>query len=465
MNHPTSRITFEVWLPTTQGNKRFVQVGNGGFAGVIEYDAMATRLRQGYAAASTDDGTTPAPGVPPAQMLTFLGDLQRLYDFKGRAVTLTAGVAKALYQLYYRSPPVYSYFTGFSSGGLEALAVVQRIGDQFDGVSAGCPANNSAGLFTQALWTYKYYQKVSTKLTLIHNAALAACDTLGDGINDGLISNPEQCRFNPRQLACKGGDRPDCLTDEQVDAVQKIYEGPVDPKTGLKTGEQYAPGMPPGSELVWPTSLNQAQGASEPWYGMLLYGSLTFDIANFNFGSDVERALDITRPYGAQVTNPDISTFRDKGGKLLMWAGWSDPLWSQMNIVKYYKQVVAADNGRPAPYWSHHQRLGRGAYGNTQRFARLFMAPGMGHCGGGDGPNVVDTFTPLVDWVEHGNPPEQIVATQYANNDPTQPVVRTRPLCPYPAVARWKGAGSPNSADNFMCVTDVNSGREQGEGR
>ena len=443
-NHPTSRIMFEVWMPTQISNQRFIQVGNGGFAGNIQYGAMATRLREGYATASTDDGTSAAPGVPPSQRLTFLGDLERVYDFKGRAVTLTAGAAKSLYEAFYLARPRYSYFTGGSTGGLEALAVVQRIGDQFDGASAGCPANNSAGLFTQALWTYKYFQKISTKLALIHDAALAACDKRGDRVEDGVVGDPERCRFDPAVLRCKKNDDPaGCLNQDEIDAARKIYQGPVNPQTGTKTGEEYAPGMPIGSELVWSGSQGQATGASQPWYGMILHGSLTFDLASFDFGADVARGLELTLPYGAQVTNPDISLFRKSGGKLILWAGWNDPLWSQGNIVEYYKQVV-----------SENRRKGndQDALERTQKFARLFMAPGMGHCGGGDGPNVFDTFAPLVEWVENGTPPERIVATKFVNNQSSQGIERTRPLCPYPSVARWDGKGDPLLAESFICA-------------
>jgi hypothetical protein len=264
---------------------------------------------------------------------------------------------------------------------LEALAVVQRIGEEFDGVSAGSPANNSAGLFTQAIWTYKYYQKISTKLPVVHAAALAACDTIGDGVKDGVIGNPEQCKFDPSVLLCTGADAPDCLTAEQVDAVQKIYEGPVNPKNGRKTGEQYAPGMPRGSELVWNGSQGQAQGASAPWYGMVLQNTLTFDLATFNFDTDVDRALKLTLPYGAQVTNPDISAFRDHGGKLLLWAGWNDPLWSEQNLVNYYESVVDL-NARNDALRQWAPRPPGSPLDKTRRFARLFMGPGLATAAG-----------------------------------------------------------------------------------
>jgi feruloyl esterase len=442
-NHPTSRIKFEVWLPTQTANKRFIQVGNGGFAGNIQFGAMAPRLREGYATASTDDGTSAAPGVAAADRLTFLGDLQRLYDFKGRAVTLTTAAAKSLYGTFYEGQPAYSYFTGCSTGGLEALAVAQRIGDQFNGVSAGSPANNSAGLFTQAIWTSRNYARLAGKTDLLHNAVMAACDAKSDGVTDGVIGNPEACNFDPGTLQCTGADTAGCLTADQVDAARKIYEGPVDPRTGTKTGEQYAPGMPRGSEKVWSQAEGQATGASQPWYGMLLHGKLTFDMSQFDFGADVQRALEMTLPYGAQGTNPDLSLFRDKGGKIIMWAGWNDPLWSQGNLVSYYKQVAArASAADPAA-----------ALAQTQQFARLFMGPGMGHCGGGDGPNVIDTLTPLVDWVERGKAPDRIVATKNVNNQAAQGVQRARPICGYPLVARWTGNGNPDLAENYQCVS------------
>jgi len=450
-NHPTSRIRFEVWMPTQVANRRFVQVGNGGFAGNIQYGAMAQRLREGYSTASTDDGTSAAPGVPANQRLTFLGDFERLYDFKGRAVTLTAGVAKSLFQSYYGSNPAYSYFTGCSTGGLEALAVVQRIGDAFDGVVAGSPANNSAGLFTQALWTAKYLPVVASKLSLINSAALAACDAAADGVKDGVIGNPERCKFDPAVLACKAGDQADCLTREQVDAARKIYEGPVNPRTGRKTGEQYAPGMPRGSELQWTAAQGQATGASQPWYGMILHNTLTLDFATFNFDTDVTRALVLTKPYGAQVTNADIATFRNHGGKLLLWAGWNDQLWSQQNLVDYYKDVVE----HTAKSAARHERWPGGPKGSpmdrTRHFARLFMAPGVAHCGGGVGPNVFDTFAPLVKWVEERRAPDAIVATKYVNDRPADGVALTRPICAYPQVARWSGWGDATKAESFSC--------------
>jgi len=452
-NHPTSRIMFEVWLPTSSANQRLVQVGNGGFAGNIQYGAMATRLREGYATASTDDGTSAAPGVPASERLTFLGDFERLYDFKGRAVTLTAVNAKMLFHTFFGLGPAYTYFTGCSSGGLEGLAAAQRLGEEFDGISAGSPANNSAGLFTQAIWTYKHYQKISTKLQLVHDAAIEACDTVGDGVQDGVIGDPQRCKFDPGKLLCQAADAPDCLTAEQVDAVRKIYEGPVDPRNGRKTGEQYAPGMPRGSELTWSASQGQALGASQPWYGMVLNNTLTFDLTTFRFDTDVDRALQLTRPYGAQVTNPDLSGLRRHGGKLLLWAGWNDPLWSEQNIVDYYEDVVAMN----AKLHGHGHGLHESGppaspIERTRRFARLFMGPGVGHCGGGDGPNVFDTFAPLVQWVEGGIAPDKIVATKYVNNQPAQGVAQTRPLCAYPDVARWTGIGDPNSADNFVCT-------------
>jgi feruloyl esterase len=386
------------------------------------------------------------------QRLTFLGDFERLYDFKGRAVTLTAVNAKTLFRTFYGLPPAYTYFAGCSSGGLEALAAVQRLGAEFDGVSGGSPANNSAGLFTQAIWTYKYYQKVATKLQLVHDAAVAACDTISDGVQDGVIADPQRCHFDPHPLLCTSGDAADCLTAEQVDAVRKIYEGPVEPRTGRKTGEQYAPGMPRGSELVWNASQGQAQGASQPWYGMVLHNTLTFDLSTFDFGTDVDRALKLTLPYGAQVTDPDLSVFRDHGGKLLLWAGWNDPLWSQQNIVDYYENVVAMNAESRLGYWARDAVPPASPLDRTRRFARLFMGPGMGHCGGGEGPNVFDTFAPLVQWVEAGVAPDKIVATKYVNNQPSQGVAQTRPLCAYPDVARWTGTGDPNSADNFVCI-------------
>ena len=442
-NHPTSKINFEVWLPIDNPNRRFVQVGNGGYGGNIQYGAMAERLKAGYAIASTDDGTSPAGDQG------FLADLERVSDFKGRAVVLTTANAKAVFDEFYGGRPEFSYFVGCSTGGLEALAAVQREPNQFNGVTAGDPAFNSAGLFTQAIWTAKYYQKVSTKVEMIHKAVLAQCDANDDGVVDGVVANPEKCRFDPEKLACNGGDGPTCLMPEQVDAVKRIYEGPVNPGTQTKTGEEYAPGMPVGSELIWTASVGQATGTSQPWYGQHLYGKPTFDLYNLDFGADVRKVLARTKPYGAQVTDSDLSQFKAAGSKLILYNGVNDQLWSSGDILRYYREVVAKQRASGAA----GAKADADALATTKEFARLFMFPGMGHCGGGDGPNTFDNFTPLVNWVEHGVPPDSLVATKNVNNQAAQGVERTRPVCAYPAIAKWKGAGDATRAENFACVS------------
>ena len=419
-----SDIKVEVWLPANSWNRKFQAVGNGGWAGVISYAAMADALRAGYATASTDTGHVGGRG-------TFaLDHPEKLIDFSWRSEHEMTVQAKALIQAFYSAAPARSYWNGCSTGGRQGLKEAQMFPNDYDGIIAGAPANRTA----ISLWIAHAVLKdpasyiSPAKYPVIHQAALAACDA-GDGLKDGLIDDPSKCRFDPAVLLCKGAEGPSCLTDAQVAAAKKIYA----PATNPRTGAELFSSLVPGTELGWGI---QAQGP-EPsaniydQYRYVVFKDANWDWKTFDFDKDAARG---DRPENLimNATNPDMKAFFAHGGKLLLYHGWSDPQVPTPNTIKYYSSVVKS--------------LG-GADKAADR-VRLFLAPGMGHCGGGEGPSVFDKVGPLERWVEQGKAPDVLPASHVADGK----VDRTRPLCPYPQVARYKGAGSIDEAMNFECA-------------
>ncbi len=268
-----------------------------------------------------------------------------------------------------------------------------------------------------------------SKYPIVHRAALAACDNL-DGLTDGLIDDPTKCHFDPNVLLCKAGDGPECLTAPQVEAARKIYSPALNPRTG----HELFSSLVPGTELGWGV---QAQGP-EPsaniydQYRYVVFKDPNWDWKTFNFDSDVVRG-DRPENLVMNATDPNMKAFFGHGGKLLLYHGWSDSNIPALNTIKYYKSVVDTMGGTA----------------KAANSVRLFLAPGMGHCGGGEGPNVFDKVGALERWVENGIAPEQSIASHSTDGK----VDRTRPLCPYPQVARYKGAGSIDDAANFVCQT------------
>jgi len=418
-----SDIKIEVWLPAANWNGKFQAVGNGGWAGVISYAAMAEAVRAGYASASTDTGHVGGRG-------TFaLGHPEKLVDFAWRSEHEMAVKAKTVVQAFYGSGPKLSYWNGCSTGGRQGLKMAQMFPDDYDGIIAGAPANRTA----ISLWIADAVLKdpasyiPPSKYPAIHQAAVNACDAR-DGLKDGLIGDPRSCDFDPKILQCKAGDGPDCLTAPQVEAARKIYSPAINPRTGK---EMFA-SLVPGTELGWGV---QAQGP-EPsaniydQYRYVVFKDPNWDWKTFDFDKDVVRG-DLPENLIMNATDPNMDRFFARGGKLLMYHGWSDPNVPAVNTVKYFDQVV--------------ERLGGHAKADDR--VRLFMAPGMGHCRGGEGPNVFDTVGALEQWVEHGKAPAQLLATHSTNGK----VDRSRPLCPHPQVASYKGTGSIDDAANFVC--------------
>jgi feruloyl esterase len=437
-----SHIEFEVWMPTTTWNGRYNGVGNGGLAGSIGFGAMRTALGWGYATASTNTGhwnyedpATWAIGHPYPP--------EKLIDFASRSIHLTAVAAKAFIAAYYGRPADYSYFTGCSGGGGQALSEAQRYPEDYDGIVAGAPANFPTHMWPgelYAAWVNRSdptndpfsYIITQDKLPIINAAAVAACDAI-DGLVDGLIDDPRRCTFDPATIVCQPGQTENCITAAQADVVEKVYAGLKDPTTSA----QFWAGYEPGGELQWwghigdPFSIPKTYFRYMVWDNM--YPNWAWNTFDFSLQSNFD---DVLYPASADLgrtldsINTDLSPFAARGGKLIMWHGWNDQNIAPRNSISYYEGVEAA-LGNP------------GRRVKIDTFFRLFMVPGMGHCSGGPGATSFDSLAALRSWVEEGVAPARIIGT-----NPTSGL--TRPFCPYPAVTTYRG-GDPNDPDNFVC--------------
>jgi feruloyl esterase len=419
-----SDIKVEIWLPTANWNGKFQAVGNGGWAGVISYSAMAAALRDGYATASTDTGHS-------SQGAAFvLGHPEKLADFSWRSEHDMTVKAKTVIDRFYGSGPKESYWNGCSTGGRQALKEAQKFPNDYNGIIAGDPANRT----TLSLWIAFAVLKdpasyiPPSKYPLIHQAAIAACDEL-DGLKDGLISEPTKCKFDPSVLLCKDGDAPTCLTAPQVAAAKKFYSPPLN----SRTGEALSDPLNPGTELGWGgNALGPDPNANIlDHYRYVVFKDANWDWRTFNFDSDVTRS-ELPENNTMNATDPNLQPFFAHGGKLLLYQGWSDPRVPALQTIGYYQSVIDAIGGNA----------------KASNSIRLFVAPGMDHCSGGDGPNVFDKIDALNEWVEQGKAPDELIASHLTNGK----VDRTRPLCPYPQVAKYKGTGSIDEAANFVCA-------------
>jgi len=458
-----SQIDFEVWMPSAGWNGKYMGVGNGGFAGSINYTArpgtnapdLAQALASGYATSSTDTGHKAAA----TDANWALGHPEKVIDFGYRAIHETAEKSKAVVRAFYGVDPQDSYFSSCSNGGRQALMEAQRYPSDYNGIVAGDPSYFSTHQNADNIWNMQALMTNPTsyippaKLPAIEAAVLSDCDAL-DGIKDGVIDNPTKCHFDPEKMLCKGKDSDTCLTQPQVEALKKIYAGPRNSK-----GERIFPGMLPGGETGprgWASWINSAvPGASAQYaYGVgavakILYQNPDWDFRTFNFDRDVTLMDEKLGPI-RNATNPDLKSFKDRGGKLILYHGWSDPAIAPLSSVTYYESVIS--------------KMGQK---DVSDFVRLYMVPGMQHCGDGPGPNVFGTVptanadaqhsmqVALERWVKKGPAPDRIVATKFkVNGDPHSGVVRTRPLCSYPQVAHYTGTGSTDDAANFVCQSE-----------
>lgn len=429
-----SDIKSEVWLPLSGWNGKFLQVGNGAWGGSIQYGPLGEGLLRGYAVASTDTGHTGTDAS------FAVGHPEKLIDFGYRSVHETAVQGKATVSALYGTTPRLSYFNGCSGGGRMSFMEAQRFPEDFDGIIAGAPGFNRTDGAFQSLGAAQGTHKdpasfiPASKYPALHQAAVNKCDAI-DGLKDGLITDPTKCQFDPGVLACtdlpavalakEGADGPSCLTPPQVVAARRIYAPVIDPKTGK---EVFA-GLEPGSEMHW--AAISGERPHEMYNDLARF--IVFQDPKWDFRAlDISKHLELARKADGGVlsaTSADLRPFVGRGGKLLIYHGWEDQNISPRMSVDYYKKVV--------------DTMGR----DVDASVRLFMVPGMGHCGGGDGPNEFDMVTALEQWREKGKAPAEIIASKLADGS----VSRTRPLCPYPQVAKYKGTGSIEKAENFAC--------------
>jgi len=421
-----SDIKMELWLPLENWNGKFLAVGNGAFNGSIARPAMEAAVRRGYATASTDTGHT-------GNTAAFgLGHPERVIDFGWRAVHETAVASKAVIAAFYAAPPKYSYFSGCSAGGRQAMKSAQRFPADFAGIVAGAPGLDWTGRAAQAVRVAQAAKKdPAGQLTkqdaeLVHAAVLAACDRQ-DGVADGVVNDPAACAFDPAVLQCGKAGGEHCLTPAKVATVKLLYSSRPNPKTGRQITA-----LAPGSELGW-TDLGwtaSARATGRDQFRYLVFGDANWDIDAFDFDRDIARAEDADRDT-INALDPNLKPFFESGGRLIQYHGWADPQISPGNSTQYYTRVGEVAGGAAAIGASY----------------RLFMAPGMGHCGGGDGPNSFDMIAALERWVESGTAPDRIIASKIV----TGTITRTRPLCPYPQIAKYTGSGSTDDAASFVC--------------
>jgi len=423
---PGSDIKVELWLPSGGWNGKLQSVGNGAWAGVIPFPALGDAVQAGYAAAATDTGhvgntATFVPGHP-----------EKMIDYGYRAVHEMTVAAKALTAAFYGTGPARSYWNGCSTGGRQGLMEALRHPADYDGIIAGAPVNHRTHQLIAELWVaHAVHSSPASyippaKYPAIHRAAVDACDAT-DGLKDGLIDDPRQCRFDPKVLQCTSADEASCLTAPQVDAARRIYSPAVAPSTR----KEIFPALQPGGELVWdalagPRPIPEAV----EFFQYVVFNNPTWDFKTLDFDTAADQA-DKAAGDALNVIDPNLKPFFDRGGKLLLYHGWNDQFVSPINSINYYTSILEA----PA------------TKGRLQDSIRLFMAPGMNHCRGGEGPNAFDAIGTLDRWVEKGQTPNRMDASHVTAGK----IDRTRPLCAYPHVARYNGSGSLDEAANFTC--------------
>jgi feruloyl esterase len=421
-----SDIRIEVWLPAKGWNGKFEAVGNGGFAGTIPYQEIADAVAAGYAGAGTDTGHTENNGD------FALGHEQKLIDFGYRAIHQMTTASKAIIKAYYGTFSKLAYFNGCSTGGRQALVEAQKFPDDFNGIVAGAASWNQLRLHAARIALNVTVNKDPRsvippgKYPMIHAAVLEACDTL-DGVKDGVITDPARCHFDYGALLCHGKDAAGCLTKGQVESARAMTTPIVDPSTSTVL---YPGHFWPGSELGWgyiggPKPSSEAVSAMKN----IVIGDRSWDYHTMHISADVARATRLDQ--GAMNSgDPNLTSFFGHGGKLLMYHGWSDPIITPQNSIFYYDEVMKS--------------VGKVRAANS---IKLFMVPGMNHCDSGPGTDTFDKVAAIDQWVQSGRRPNAIVASHSTNGKPD----RTRPLCPYPQVAVYKGVGNTDEAAAFVC--------------
>lgn len=440
----SSRINFQLWVPEgTSWNGKLVTTGNGGYSPALSYGDMAYAMRQGYAVLGGDTGHQTE------DMLWGVGNAEKIIDWGSRSVNAITVAGKHLLTELRGTPANRAYYLGCSTGGHQGFAEAQRYPEDFDGIIAGAPGNNRTALNIEFMWRFRSNRPANDNLTqflttaklrLITDRAVAACDTL-DGVADGVIDDPRACtadKFDVASLLCTAGDAADCLTSDQLGAARNIYQGPRNPRTKA----QLYPGWPVGSESGWSGYMGSTEPVRADFWRYWVFDDPQWNWWTFDFDRDVSYAYAKIAPLVDQ-TSSDLSAFKARGGKLMVYHGWSDPVVSAYDSIGYYDRVLAAQGSRTA----------------LDEFYRLFLVPGMGHCSGGPGATTLradadaapdpsrDILAIMDRWVEQGTPPDDFVASRVAAGS----VQRTRPLCAYPAQAAYRGTGDPDDAANYIC--------------
>jgi Tannase and feruloyl esterase len=435
-------VRFELSLPASWNN-RFYMFGNGGYAGETlstqgRVNTRNTALKARFAVAQTNTGHDAA--IEP--LGTFAVNRQKLLDYAFRAVHVTAETSKKIIREYYGAAPARSYFDGCSTGGRQGLISAQRFPDDFDGIVVGAPVLDFTGTMTNYVSMVRALEAAPVpleKLKIIAERVYAKCDG-ADGLVDGLIDDPRRCDFDPAKelpVCANEADGKDCFTAAQVRALNVVYRG------ADSGGMRVFWGQPVGAEIgapaqsIWanwiispsPTGRTISYNFAESFFRYLAFPKPdpNYDFKSFKIETDLPRLQAISEILDAK--NPDLTRFKTRGGKIVMYFGWADTALNPLMGVDYYEKVSA--------------RFGP----STTEFFRLFLVPGMAHCRSGVGTDQCDFLTALIEWVEKGVAPKQIGASQSRDGK----LVRTRPLCPYPQVAKYKGTGNPDDAQSFAC--------------
>ena len=445
----SSLINFEVWVPDEAAwNGKLVVTGNGGYSPSLSYGDMAYAMRQGYAVVGGDTGHQSAD---PNAMFWGVNQPEKIADWGSRSIHAITTPARALVEALAARSPTRSYYYGCSTGGHQAYAQIQRYPDDFDGVIAGAPGNNRTRLNVEFLHRFLSNRATGTntpvtltpaKAALITQRAVAACDGL-DGVTDGVMEDPRACtaaQFDINSLQCTGADAPDCLTTDQLAVAQKIYAGPKN----ARSGAQIYPGYPVGSEAGWPAYWGGSEPVRADYWRLWVFGNPQWSWWTFDYDRDLAFADATVGPLVDQ-NNADIAAFKARGAKAIVYHGWQDPVVNPLDTIAYADRVKAL----------------QGSQAELDKFFRLFLVPGMGHCSGGSGTTNFgnqngasptpsadhDILMALDRWVETGAAPERIVATRVVAGK----AVRTRPLCPHPRKVVYSGTGSSDEAASFRC--------------
>jgi feruloyl esterase len=454
VRHPESRVEFEVWVPSAW-NGKLVVTGNGGYSNALSVRDMRRAISQGYAVAGGDTGHQTST---PDDLLWGVKNIDRIADWGTRSIHLITAPSKHIVARLTGAAPRRAYFYGCSTGGHQGYAEMQQYPQDFDGVIAGAPGNNRVRLNAAFLWQFLANRKrgesatilPASKLPVITKAVIDACDA-ADGVTDGVVDDPRACRFDPAVLQCPSVDGPNCLTSPQLDALNRLYSGARNPRTGA----QIYPGWPKGSEAVsvqpsgapgpgWQMYWGTTEPARANFWRYWVFDDPKWDWWSFDFDSHLVLADKKVGGYIDHVS-PDLSAFKAHGGKAIVYQGWQDPVVNALDTIDYYEKV----------------RARHGSQQDVDGFLRLFLVPGMGHCGGGAGatnfgnqgspaPTVDannDLLSALDAWVEKGIAPERLFASRVVEGK----VERTRLLCAYPKKAVYAGPGSTDSAASFVC--------------